>query len=419
MALVKYITKPISSSTINDVLELDNKELLLISLLEKLCQTLDGEHKLFKTICQYLNKIGIIEDRQLYSDKKKMIRKMYSDYLIKLIGECHESRHKINGLVMNDENGSHDGHDGHDSHDSHVSLQSLDKLLINNSLYTMNFIELEKLGSGGFGEVYKVYNKIDTQKYAVKIIPFVDVNDPNNVRAFNEVRCLSQLSHDNVARYYTSWLELSDKNKVDETDEINVSVYPIFPIMYIQMELCIGNLRDFLIKRNYCGIMSGDDMKIEKQIINGIIKGLTYIHENNILHRDLNPNNIFLDSNLNPKIGDFGMSVKIDKNDSDNQKLSSNYGICLYMPPEYEKDNIYTMKSDVYSAGMICFEILNQFKTDMERYHVLSEIKNNLAIEKHNLTIVKYISGYEFIIQMIDIDPNQRPNCHNIRLEST
>jgi serine/threonine protein kinase len=399
MALVKYLTEsqiitpPLTSTTINDVLKLDNKELLLVSLLEKLCQTLDKDNQLFKTICQYLNRIGILEDHKLFSDNKKLIRRMYSDYMIKLIGKC-------NTTITN-------------HNDDITSMITIDKLVINNSLYAMNFIELERIGNGGFGEVYKVYNRIDTHKYAIKIVPFNDVNDPNNFRAFNEVRCLSELSHQNIARYYTAWLELSDKSQLrhdesDELDEVNDdddTSAGIYPVMYIQMELCLGNLREYLMQRNYSGLSS--DMTTEKQMIYGIADGLRYIHDNDILHRDLNPNNIFLDANMTPKIGDFGMAIKLEKNDGKPLTMSADLGVCLYMPPEYEEQSIYTKKSDVYSAGIIFFEILNMFKTDMERYKVINEMKRQLYPDTFQLLHSNY---HSIINKMIDHDPICRPD---------
>lgn len=409
MSLVKFITetqvitRPLPESAINDALKLDNKELLLVSLLEKLCQTLDQDHHLFKKICQYLYKIGILEDHKLFTDRKKQVRQMYSDYLIQLIGQ-----HQIENPML--------------PNTPVLSLAkdykpeiNINKLVFNHSFYSMNFIELEKLGNGGFGEVYKVYNKLDTRKYAIKMVPFMNMNDPNNIRAFNEVRCLSELAHDNVARYYTTWLELSDKKRTFEigngsssdssdsqSDELNV---PIYPVLYIQMELCMTTLREYLLQRNYSRDSPGN-LGLDKNIIQGILRGMTYIHSHSILHRDLNPNNIFLDANLNPKIGDFGMAVKVQDTSSQVLQLSPNYGVDLYMPPEYREKGQYTNKSDVYSAGLIFFEIFSDFKTEMERYRVMTEFKMDSS-KAH----VPYLS---VITQMTEHDPLKRPEFSEI-----
>jgi serine/threonine protein kinase len=369
MALVKQV---------DEVLKLDNKEMLLVALLERLCHSLDNENGLFKSTCQYLNNIGLLEEPKLYADNKKQLRNLYGEYLVKLISN------RINPAIATN------------------SIVTMDKLIFNNSLYSMNFIELEPLGKGGFGEVFKVYNRLDTQRYAIKRIPFKKVNDPNNIRAFNEVRCLSELNHNNIARYYTAWLELSDRIIIDDEDDFSeqpsVSVYPV---MYIQMELCNSSLREYLVKRDYSGIKG--DMRVERNIITGIISGLSYIHEHDILHRDLNPNNIFLDSKMNPKIGDFGMAVKI----GNDPKMESDLGVDLYMPPEYKLHNVYTKKSDVYSTGIILFEIFNHFGTDMERYKVVTEVKSGVH---------KAESEFAMIYTMIRDNPEKRPDICDVFL---
>jgi translation initiation factor 2-alpha kinase 4 len=160
------------------------------------------------------------------------------------------------------------------------------------------------------------------------------------------------------------------------------------------------------MERNYSGIES--DMHIEKQMVHGIIQGMTYVHEHNILHRDLNPNNIFLDAQLRPKIGDFGMAIKSENNYFEQgTKLSSNLGVSLYMPPEYKLDGTYTQKSDVYSTGIVFIEILSYFKTDMERYNVIMSIKHTHHVElPDNLTTM--------IINMIDENPNNRPSFYEL-----
>lgn len=376
MEIVKYngnnklITIPDKDEIITDILSIDNKDLLLVSLLEKLCQVVNDKNILFKKICQYLHKIGIIDDKKSYSDNNQTVRKLYAEYLSQIIRKFGNDDH-CNLLQWNEK--------------SQNSLQVI------NSQYSNAFIELEKIGDGGFGEVYKAYNYIDAQKYAIKKVPFFDVNDPNNMRAFNEVRCLSTLTHENVVRYHTTWLELCDtKMDIMEDSVIDVAIYPV---LYIQMELCAGSLRDYIMKRNYSGRKS--NMDFEKKCIDGIIKGLNYIHKNNILHRDLNPNNIFLDENMVPKIGDFGMAVKLETHNSAPQ-MSPDYGVELYMPPEYKKNNIYVKKSDIYSAGIIFFELLHIFSTDMERFQIISEIKKGIypiSFVNAFATYYKMISG--------------------------
>ena len=144
-------------------------------------------------------------------------------------------------------------------------------------------------------------------------------------------------------------------------------------------------------------------------MIGGLISGLTYIHDHNIIHRDLHPNNIFLDADLNPKIGDFGMSVNTEIN-QENETLSSDLGVKLYKPPE----KIYTTKSDVYSMGLIFFEILYPFGTDMERHKVLSAIKNGLYPKEMSFPIIR---------DMTNLNPDHRPAIkeveRNLRFFST
>lgn len=389
-----------STEIINDILTINNKDLMLVSLLETLCKITDSKSKLFKKICRYLHKIGILEDPNTYSDDSQMIRKLYSDYLESIMKQhCStNTRSKKQKLIQlgNTEN---------------MSIMNLDtkpeyKLQVINSQYSKTFIEMEKIGDGGFGEVYKAYNYLDTTLYAIKKVPFFDVNDPNNIRAFNEVRCLALLNHENIVRYHTTWLELSDK-KMDIMEDVD-AITPIYPVLFIQMELCTTSLRKYLVERNYSGKES--NMEWEKECIRGIINGLKYIHANNILHRDLNPNNIFLDRNMIPKIGDFGMAVKVDT-ENETTEMSEDIGVQVYMPPEYKFDGTYTKKSDVYSAGIIFFELLYIFSTDMERLDVINKIKKGIYPESF---ITHFEKSCGMIKGMLSENVDERSGSDNL-----
>jgi serine/threonine protein kinase len=377
---------PNHETIISDILTFDNKELLLVSLLEKLCQIADNKNKLFKKICRYLNKIGVLEDVISYSDDKKQIRKLYIDYLSQVIQQVNTNK-KRNLITMD-------------------NTQIKNSLAITNSQYSNAFLELEKIGNGGFGEVFKTYNYIDAQMYAIKKVPFFDIEDPNNMRAFNEVRCLSKLHHENVIRYNSTWLELNDK-RMDIMEDNDI---PIYPVLYIQMELCNESLKDYLMRRNYSGQEINFDF--EKKCIHGIINGLKYIHNNDIVHRDLNPNNIFLDKNMQPKIGDFGLATQIEQT-GNSTTMSDGLGVMIYMPPEYQQNNIYNKKSDVFSCGIILFELLYIFRTDMERYEIISEIKKNIYPSSF---IHQFPEYHKLISKTLEPDLDERIDINDISL---
>src|SRR5690606_5880277 len=127
----------------------------------------------------------------------------------------------------------------------------------------------------------------------------------------------------------------------------------------IQMELCSLSLADYLDDRNYSG--KDDFVKDAKNIFGQIIDAVKYIHSQDIIHRDLTPRNLFLDDDLNVKIGDFGLSKK-----SKEDKLLStydSYGNIMYMAPEELDDYKCSKKSDIYSLGIIYLELLTNFNT--------------------------------------------------------
>tara|TARA_B110000208_G_scaffold22116_1_gene28075 strand:- start:1655 stop:2500 length:846 start_codon:yes stop_codon:yes gene_type:complete len=261
-----------------------------------------------------------------------------------------------------------------------TSLNNLQKLLNNTEknisiLYT-TFKNIKQLKKGGFGTVYSGIHLLDQNKYAIKKIPIKQDNDNIILNKFTlklrEVRCLSSLNHKNIIRYHTSWIEQYNNNT-------NI---------FIQMELMDMSLDDYFF---YDKIK--DKLKYQKQIIENICNGVKYLHDNNIVHCDLKPDNILLNINdndiINIKIGDFGLVFEKNKQ----HYIDEDYGTSLYMPSEH----IYTNKYDIYSLGIIFFEIYNNFTTLHEKYNEINNLKNN-----------EYIKEYHLLYKMININYNER-----------
>jgi hypothetical protein len=398
--IIPYKNKDITT----EFFDIDNKEMLIVVLLERLCQCQCHDERqmknFIKRICKYLKKIGIINDIKVYSEDTQRIRKLYSDYIDKILRSNKGTRKMKQKMIQYRETAEPNEIQLHET-------EQINKLQIISSLYSDNFIELSKIGEGGFGEIYKVYNNLDGQQYAIKKIPFNDLSNTDNMKALNEVKCLAELCHENIVRYHTTWLELSDM----KTEFVEESTFQIYPMLYIQMELCECSLRDYLVKRNYSG--KDIDMTFERQCITGIINGMKYIHSKNIIHRDINPNNIFLDKYMIPKIGDFGLSTKIGY---DNQEtiMSSELGVKLYVPPEYINEGIYTKKSDVYSLGIVIFEIMHVFTTDIERIEIIQKLREHKYVNQELMT--KYSKYCEYISKMIVNEMDKRISIEEIEL---
>lgn len=343
---------PIESGIIDDekvakTFNINNKDLLLVSLLEYICTIHNKSNNIFNIICEYLKENGIIERDDVYSLNSSHLRQLYMKMIKTLVGPGKELEYEDN---------------------------TKEKLITEyrnfySSRYKSDFIEIEQLGKGGFGSVFKAYNKLDQNLYAIKKIPIKNLSEEKSNFYLNEVRHLSMLNHPNIVRYYTTWIDFCELIDEDSKDK------KIVPTLFIQMELCSSSLSEYLEERNYrSDEYTDEDRKDAKQIFKQVIDAVKNIHSQDIIHRDLSARNIFLDENLNVKIGDFGLSKRTI--DDDLHNAYDSYGNLMYMAPEELEEYQCNKKSDIYSLGIVYFELLTPFQTMMERMIMIQSLKD-------------------------------------------
>ena len=144
--------------------------------------------------------------------------------------------------------------------------------------------------------------------------------------------------------------------------------------------------------------------KILYKIIKQICEGIKEIHNKNIIHRDIKLENIFMNDNMEIKIGDFGISKQFNPN-KDYLNTPLRQGSLFYMAPEISRDGIFNEKSDMYSLGCIIYELFN-----LRIYHndILSDNIKTIDSKKYNN------KWQEIINSLLEPDYNKRMNVNQV-----
>ncbi|KAF2811445.1 kinase-like protein [Mytilinidion resinicola] len=192
---------------------------------------------------------------------------------------------------------------------------------------------------------------------------------------------------------------------------------PVKTTLYIQMEYCEKQtLRDLIRKGLY------EEPEEYWRLLRQVLEGLAHIHGHGIIHRDLKPDNVFIDVAKIPKIGDFGLATsgqyhRVDKGASSSNNIDGDMthsvGTALYVAPELRSGagGSYNDKVDMYSLGIIFFEMCHPLKTAMERDHVIRALRE----KQHTLPddfqgAEKALEG-SIITSLISHRPSERPSC--------
>lgn len=570
--------------------------LLLVSLLEHLCSLYETDpeksKKIFNVICQQLVKMKVmppfsfIEEfsvirakyKTVFSDLMQAAAKTTGTDLLSIpSGLRKPALSTYNRCICR----------------SLSAPQKMKDLLQNGtSRYKEEFVEIIRLGKGGFGSVFKVKNKLDGREYAVKKVPLKETNPDLCLKVLREVKVLANLSHSNVVGYHAAWLEyvttdtvstamprvatvptslqelsdlsslngihrimevsqdsqnsivfesssqdpsnsgivfMADNNSVgtgnqaegklrgthaegrlgkihstnlrstnstrnsrapyhasrrsmrrsasssslgsmagkddyriddeqsselssDQGSALTESILKstavnkrLGMVLFIQMQLCTTTLRDWLVKRNE-DISHAIDGQVDKsavaEIFRQVVEGVSYIHSQALLHRDLKPRNIFLQGLRHPKeerhsfqvkIGDFGLARKemvvspgassplasliepptplFPLGYSGKDAPTAGVGTCTYASPEQLRNNIYDNKADIYSLGIILFELYCHFGTEMERVKSIKELRQGRLPEDF---CKKWPEESKLILEMIAENSSNRPTAESL-----
>ncbi|KAJ4975505.1 hypothetical protein NE237_000611 [Protea cynaroides] len=206
---------------------------------------------------------------------------------------------------------------------------------------TNNFSPNSKLGKGGFGVVYKGQLS-NGKEIAVKRL---SMNSRQGMEEFkNEIILIARLQHRNLVKLLGYSLQEEEK----------MLIYEYMPNKSLDSFIFDKNKRPFLDWRKRFGI------------IMGIARGVLYLHEDSrlrIIHRDLKASNVLLDEEMIPKISDFGLAriFEGDQIQANTNKVVGTYG---YMSPEYAMQGLFSIKSDVFSFGVLLLEIISGKKNN-------------------------------------------------------
>jgi serine/threonine protein kinase len=249
---------------------------------------------------------------------------------------------------------------------------------VNNKYYTIQ----SKIGAGSYSKVYKAIDSETGTIVAIKIIITSKLNASLIQRLSKEIEILNNLKHSNIIALLN--YSITDKH------------------IYLVMDFCNGGTVGDKI-----GKLTTEAQV--KEVVKQIIDGMLYLQNKNILHRDIKPANILFTTENIVKIIDFGFSS--DLKDSD--MYSTICGTPMYMSPELLKCESYNKKTDLWSLGVITYELIHH-KNPFGNPRNISQLLE--SIKKKNFYYKSSISPecLNFITSLLQETPDLRPDLYDL-----
>ncbi|CAI8592290.1 unnamed protein product [Vicia faba] len=275
---------------------------------------------------------------------------------------------------------------------------------------TSNLSERYIIGRGAHGVVYKALVSQD-KAFAVKKLAFA-ASKGKNLSMVREIQTLGQIRHRNLVKLENFWLQ----------QDYGLILYSYMPN---------GSLYDVLHEKKPAPSL---EWNVRYKIAFGIAHGLAYLHydcDPPIVHRDIKPNNILLDSDMEPHIADFGIAKLLDQSSTSNPSLSVP-GTIGYIAPENAYTTVSSRECDVYSYGVVLLELITRKKvvdpsftgTDLvgwvrllwsETGEINQIIDSSLANECLDTNIMENVTEVLMVaLRCAEKDPHMRPKMTDV-----
>ena len=244
-------------------------------------------------------------------------------------------------------------------------------MLSNGQIIGGRYEIVKSIGEGGMANVYLAHDKILDRKVAIKVLRGDLANDEKFIRRFQrEAQSVANLSHPNIVEVYD----------VEEEEGQH----------YIVMEYIEGKtLKQLLQKRGSLTLSEVIDIMLQ------LTDGLAHAHDAYIIHRDIKPQNIMIQDDGLVKITDFGIAMAL--NATQLTQTNSVMGSVHYLPPEQANGKSSTIKSDIYSLGILMYELITgsvPFKGDNAVEIALKHLKEKIpSIRRQNPTIPQSVEN--------------------------
>ncbi|KAK8895154.1 hypothetical protein M9Y10_023596 [Tritrichomonas musculus] len=258
-----------------------------------------------------------------------------------------------------------------------------------------DYTVLNKIGSGSFGQVFKVQNKKTKEIFAAKVTatpPAEQLKDFKKTME-REILHIFQIHHPSILRF----IGVSKSDFSGDNNPVIITEY-----------LSNGSLSDLLSSSlDDCHQDQWNDT-IKLINIYGIATSMAFLHAHNIIHRDLKPANILLNDYLFPILADFGLS----KNQSLVSSTIEIKGTPLYIPPETWEEETYSKEGDVYAFALIVYEIITNEKPfrNLSTFQVMKRVTKG---ERPDTSLIP--KPYKDLIEACwSNEPSKRPTFDQI-----